>query len=219
MRRLSPERTAAILAYAGRKGVWLNDVLLAAYFRALTRLFGPGEAVPAIPALTVPVDLRKYLPPDKRPRIANFSASFTMALEDGVGDSFEDTLRRVSAAASETKRGLPGLDQAAALSRVADRIPFRIIEYRLAHGKVPIPLPPPWFIALGVLRPESFAFGPVRAERAYVLPSIGRAGGVFQLSASCFASNLTLAVCFSGEEANLAVVRRFLELLLDELPS
>jgi NRPS condensation-like uncharacterized protein len=216
MRRLSPERTATVLAYAGQKGAWLNDVLLAAYFRALARLIGPSEAVPA---LTIPVDLRKYLPAGDRPRIANFSASFTMALKEGIGDSLDDTLERVRAASAETKRGLPGLDQAASLSALADRVPFRIIEWRLAHGKAPISLPPPWFIALGVLRPESFAFGPVRVKRAYVLPSITRAGGVFQLSASCFASSLTLAVCFSGDEVNAGSVKRFLELYLTELPS
>ena len=215
LRFLPPDRTDAVVAFAAKRSAWLNDVFLAAYFRALARLV--GEA-PGIPALTIPVDLRKYLPVRERPRIANFSATFVMTLRHGLGGSLDETLGLVRAAMATEKQGLPGLDQAAALSALAGRVPYRIIESRMAKGRAPISLPPPWFIALGVLRPETFAFGPVPAANAYVLPSVGSAGGIFQLSASCFAQRTTLAVCFSGDEANDQVVRRFLDLYEAELP-
>lgn len=216
LRRLASDKTEALMAFAAKRSVWLNDVFLAAYFRALARLVGEG---PGVPALTIPVDLRKYLAVRERPRIANFSASFTMTIAHDLGNSLDETLGFVRAAMANEKQGLPGLDQAAALSGLAERVPYRILENRLARGKAPISLPPPWFIALGVLRPESFAFGPIPARDAYVLPSVTRPGGIFQLSASCFASHTTLAVCFSGDDANDEIVNRFLTFYEAELPA
>jgi hypothetical protein len=80
-------------------------------------------------------------------------------------------------------------------------------------------LPPPWFIALGVLRPENLSFGPVAARYVYSLQSVSRAGAVFQLSASLFAESITLAVCFAEDDANEEVVNRFLDFYEAELPS
>jgi NRPS condensation-like uncharacterized protein len=215
LRRLAPEKAAAVRAFAAARNAWLNDVLIAAFFRALARLLGDGAAVPR---LTVPVDLRKYLPPRERPRIANFAAPFIATLGQGLGASLDETLARVRAATAAEKQGRPGLAQAAALSALVDRVPYRIIESRLARGKTPVPLPPPWFIALGALRPESFAFGPVAARYAYPLPSVGRAEGAFQLSVSYFADSMTLAVCFTGDAADEELVNRFFDHYLAELP-
>ena len=215
VRRLAPEKAAAVRDFATARNAWLNDVLIAAYFRALSRLLGDGGAVPR---LTIPVDMRKYLPPHERPRIANFAGPFIATLGQDLGASFVETLDRVRAATAAEKQGRPGLDQAAALSALVDRFPYRIIESRLARGKTPVPLPPPWFIALGALRPESFAFGPVAARYAYPLPSVGKAEGAFQLSVSCFADSMTLAVCFTGDAADEELVNRFLDQYLAELP-
>jgi NRPS condensation-like uncharacterized protein len=216
IRRLSPEKSAAIQDFCAARQGWLNDVFLAAYFRALARLVGGGQGARR---LTVPVDLRAYLPARERPRIANFSASFEVALDQGLGGSLEETFGLVRAATTKEKQGRPGLGQAAFLTALADRVPYGIIRRRFETGKVRMTLPPPWFIALGVLRPESLAFGPVPARHAYSLQSVGRAGAVFQLSASLFAGSITLAVCFAGDDANEEVVTRFLDLYEIELPS
>jgi NRPS condensation-like uncharacterized protein len=216
VRRLAPARAGALRAFAAARNAWVNDVLVAAYFRALGRLVGDSAG---IPRLTVPVDLRAYLSASQRPRIANYSASFEAELAGGVGGSFEETVRLVRAATAPEKEGRPGLAQAATLSRRADWIPFRIIQRRFAAGKVRMALPPPWFIALGTLQPDRLSFGPVAARHAYSLQSVGRAGVVFQLSASFFAEAVTLAVCFAGDDANEAIVSRFLDWFEAELPA
>ncbi len=216
VRRLAPARAEAVRNFAASRKSWLNDVFLAAYFRALDRLMGKDAGVPR---LTVPVDMRSYLSARDRPRIGNFSASFELALDHGLGGSFEETLGLVRAATEKEKQGRPGLGQAAALSSLADRVPFRIMQSRFKRGKVRMTFPPPWFIALGVLRPESLSFGTVAARYAHSLQSVGRAGAVFQLSASLFAESITLAVCFAGDDANEEVVNRFLDSYEAELPS
>lgn len=48
---------------------------------------------------------------------------------------------------------------------------------------------------------------------------MGRAGAVFQLSASRFADAVRLAVCFAGGDANATVVTEFLDGYEAELPS
>jgi NRPS condensation-like uncharacterized protein len=216
IRRLEPTRAEAVRQFAASRGAWLNDVFLAAYFRVLAALVGEGTGVAR---LTVPVDMRSYLPARERPRIANFSASFEAALEDGVGRSFEETLGLVRAATEKERNGRPGLGQAAALSALADRVPYRLIKYRFDKGRVGMTLPPPWFIALGVLRPESLSFGSVAARHAHSLQSFGRAGLVFQLSVSSFRESFTLAVCFVGSGGQEEVVTRFLDAFETELPS
>ncbi|MGZ7066176.1 MAG: hypothetical protein ACXVI6_07470, partial [Candidatus Aminicenantales bacterium] len=215
VRRLAPAKAAAVRDFAAARKAWLNDVFLAAYFRALGRLAGKDAGVPR---LTVPVDMRAYISASERPRIANFSASFEATLDRGLGGSFEETLGLVRAATEKEKRGRPGLGQAAALSALVDRIPFRIIQSRFERGKIRMALPPPWFIALGVLRPENLTFGGVAARYAYSLQSVGRAGAVFQLSASLFAESITLAVCFAGDDANEHIVNRFLDHFEAEIP-
>lgn len=73
-------------------------------------------------------------------------------------------------------------------------------------------MPPPWFIALGVLRPESLSFGTTAARQAYSLQSFSRAGSVFQLGVSTFRESITLAVCFMGDERQKQIVDRFLDI-------
>jgi|GEM_PF-6932826 len=216
IRRLAPERAAVVRDFTASRHAWLNDVFLAAYFRALSRLVGDGAGVPR---LTVPVDLRSYIPARERPRIANFSASFEAAPGEALGATLDETLTLVRATTEKEKGGRPGLGQAAALTSLADRVPYRIIRNRFEKGKVRMTMPPPWFIALGVLRPESLAFGAVAARHAYSLQSFGRAGSVFQLSASTFADAMTFAVCFTGDDAQESMVKRFLDLYEAELPA
>ena len=103
VRRLSPPKAAAVRTYAATRNAWLNDVFLAAYFRALAHLVGIDAGVPR---LTVPVDLRAYLSAAERPRIANFSASFEPELRDGLGGSLDETLALVRAATEREKQGL-----------------------------------------------------------------------------------------------------------------
>jgi len=215
IRRLEPAKAGSVRDFAAARKAWLNDVFLTAYFRVLSRLLGKDAGVPR---LTVPVDMRAYIPARERPRVANFSASFEAALDRDMGGSFEETLSVVRAATEKEKQGRPGLGQAMALSSLADRIPYRLIQNRFKKGKIRMTLPPPWFIALGVLRPESLAFGPIAARYAYSLQSVSRAGLVFQLSASLFAGSITLAVCLAGDEANEEAVNRFLDFYEAELP-
>ena len=141
VRRLAPSQAEAVRRFAASQKAWPNDLFLAAYFRALNLLFAGRNA--GVPRLTVPIDLRAYLPAAARPRIANFSASFEVALEQGIGASFEDTLKLVREATGKEKQGRPGLRQAAALSSIADRVPFRIIQRRLEHRKIRVALPRP----------------------------------------------------------------------------
>jgi len=221
LRRVEAARAGAIRKFAADRGAWLNDVFLAAYFRALARLLaetaGGGEH--GAPRFTVPADLRSYLAARERPRIANFSSTFEAAPEGGLGGSFDETLARVRASTEKAKNGKPGLGSAAFMSAMVDRYPFRLIERRMDWGKIRSTVLPPWFIALGVLRPESLAFGPVAARAAYSLQSFGRAGNVFQLSASTFAETMTFAVCAVCDDAQEAAIRRLLDLYESELPS
>ena len=220
LRHFGAARAAAVRKFAADRGAWLNDVFLAAYFRALAGFIAEATAGAAggAPRFTIPADLRSYLTARERPRIANFSSTFEAAPEGGLGGSFEETLSLVRAATEKAKSGRPGLGSAAFMSAMVDRYPFRLIQRQIDWGKIRNTALPPWFIALGVLRPESLAFGPVAARHAYSLQSFGRAGNVFQLSASTFADTMTFAVCVICGDAQEAAIGRLLDLFETELP-
>ncbi len=216
IRRIEGSRADAVNQFAAARGAWPNDLFLAAYFRALG---GATEDASAVPRLTVPVDMRGYLSARHRPRIANMASAFEVELNDGLGESFDDTLRRVRAATEAQRNGRPGLAEAAFLSSFINRVPQRLMQKRFESGKIKMDAFAPWFIALGVLRPERLSFGRTSACRAYSLQSFGRAGAMFQIGVSSFRDSITVAVCFAGDPAQEARVNSILDRFVSELPS
>jgi NRPS condensation-like uncharacterized protein len=94
-RQLGPDQFDRLRRYAKQFGATLNDVCLASYFRCLFRLLEPGDE--SAQFVTVPVDLRRYLPSGQTEAICNFSTPFFPALAPIPNEPFENTLRRVTA--------------------------------------------------------------------------------------------------------------------------
>ncbi|HMD88033.1 MAG TPA: hypothetical protein VKF38_02615, partial [Anaerolineaceae bacterium] len=97
-------------AYARRQSVTINDVLLAALYRALVKLGNPpaGQPLP----IQVSIDLRRYLPDVQQRAICNLSGALFPAPVLYPQDTFEQTLAKVSAEMLRFKANQPGLTSA-----------------------------------------------------------------------------------------------------------
>jgi NRPS condensation-like uncharacterized protein len=104
-RRLDPVQSKALREYAIETGGTLNDVLLAALFRALWRFL---DFVCDLPQpVWVPVDFRGYLPSGRTGAICNYIGMMYPALSRIQGEPFEGTLQRLqrnSASAEDRER-------------------------------------------------------------------------------------------------------------------
>ncbi len=92
-RKISPAEFARLRDYAGSLGSSWNDVLLAAFFRALWQFVDFPPDVPQ--PVYVPMDLRLFLARGKTPAIGNFVAMLYPAVARVSGEEFADTVRRV----------------------------------------------------------------------------------------------------------------------------
>jgi NRPS condensation-like uncharacterized protein len=92
-RRLDPLQSKALREYAIETGGTLNDVLLAALFRALWRFLDFACDLPQ--PVWVPVDFRGYLPSGKTGAICNYIGMMYPALSRIHGEPFEGTLQRL----------------------------------------------------------------------------------------------------------------------------
>lgn len=107
--RMIPTRqVSGLIEYGRSHDATLNDVMTAAVFRTLAAT-GEWNRQSHL-RLNTSVDLRRwYLSGEREETIANLSAMEVLSLEDDPGDSFLDTLKRVSAIMRRRKSDWIGL--------------------------------------------------------------------------------------------------------------
>lgn len=93
--RLDADRVRRLRDYGAATGATLNDMLVAAMFRALIRQTGWKGG--STPRLMGTVDLRRHLPERRAAGVCNLSIFFFPHLVDGPGADFAETLARVKA--------------------------------------------------------------------------------------------------------------------------
>ena len=108
MRALSPERTRELAYYGRARGATLNDMIVAALYRALASVEG-WDGRKRLRMQTT-IDLRRwYIDGGKAAGICNLSLYEYPHLGRRLGDTFDETLALVSRATSHRKKDWPGL--------------------------------------------------------------------------------------------------------------
>ncbi len=90
---LDPKVFDAIKAKGKKEGASINDIILAAYFRGLVKEIGVKEDEPI--NITSMMDLRRHMKNGGTVGCTNMTAFMPCKLENGVGESFKETLKRV----------------------------------------------------------------------------------------------------------------------------
>jgi NRPS condensation-like uncharacterized protein len=93
IRRLSPAEFDAMRAFGKRFGATLNNVFMAACFRALWRFLDFPPGIPQ--SLAIPTNARPYLRSGATEAICNFTAPLHATIERIMDEPFEQTLIRI----------------------------------------------------------------------------------------------------------------------------
>ena len=202
------ERTRAA---AKHRGATLNDMLLAAVFRAIwqRQAQSPAGAYPVM----VPVDMRRYLPETRQAIVGNLSSAVFPALAALPAEPFPETLARVTAGMEAFKRDSPGLANLVLMSAGAMQGGRMMRDrYRLAASRGSR------FVNLtnfGVIEAAHCDFG-VPLAGAYGIGPVQYAPGILIAISTC-SQKLHLVVQGNDTRRFQPFIHAFLESLLVEL--
>jgi NRPS condensation-like uncharacterized protein len=211
--KISQDRFHVLKAYGKAHSATMNDMVLAAYYRALYEILDINQDE----SLTVPcmVDLRRYLPDKEADAICNLSSMIMCNIGPEIGVNFEETLGKVNREMSAQKKGYPGLHGLSTLNAVFRFLPFSTVK-QLIKRKYVNPL-----IAisnLGIIDSKRLIFGKTPIEEAFATGSI-KYPPYSQLALSSFNNTITFSVSLYGSEKDRESVRTFLDILDKELQS
>lgn len=218
--RLPYGKLESISKYARQRGVTVNDVILTAFYRAMFKLC---QTPPGIPMdMGVTVDLRRYLPDNKAEAIRNFSGGVILQIARLIGEPFEVTLSRVSAAMARKKNRNPGYECATGAER-AEKLSFRqaLTYFRFISKLSEFTSNycfycSPGLSNLGLLSRSLLRFGDTVVTDAYIIPPVIRAPGLM-LVASSYNGTLTLATGYYKGSVNRRHMEKLLNKIMNEL--
>lgn len=216
LRRVGAGRVQALRRYGRERQAKFNDLLVAAMYRALfARLeTRPGERC----QLSLPVNLRRYLPPDRPVPVANLSGGNVYTLAYVPGEHFEQTLTRVVQSSQRFKAAVPGLAGATMAEvmfapgfAVGRSLLHRFIGREMAAGHIG-----PFLSNVGIIDEQFIDFGVPIAD-AFGLGLISFPPNL-NVAASTFRGILTLTSGYCPTAITPEVVEGFLDDIIRELP-
>jgi len=219
VRELPAEQLQQVRAYARAQQATVNDVLLAAWYRAIARLAPPPPNTRL--SVATHMSLRRYLPGGRANAVANLSQMVHTCIGTELGATLAETVARVKAEMARIKAEPPSLGMTLALSLpawlqrrlLARHRPTPPASARTGDGTAPRPMGSgaPLFNNIGRVDPTPLTLGApvVNAYLTACVPGPGMRG-----------LQVVLTTC--GQHVNLAVVlrdiagdRRLLAQLLD----
>lgn len=183
MHRLSSDDIARCRKFVEHATV--NDVILAAYFRAYVKRMNLSNYNPV--GIASMMDLRRYIEGGDSAGVTNMSGPININLFDGIGDDFGETLKRVveqTKASKENEKA--GLEFTLAVRKIFKIMPFPVITvigkkiYRnMSIGLTNIGNLKNSELKMGDALPETLCFaGPVKKKPALQICASGLDGEV-----------------------------------------
>jgi NRPS condensation-like uncharacterized protein len=218
VRRIEQPQFSAIRDYSRNKDATVNDVMLASYYRALVKIVAPASGTPL--RLRISADLRRYLSENTRPILSNLSGIVYPNIGMACGDSFDDTLLKVTTEMNSKKNDFLGLGDWALLT-----IPFKLLPFRLARWQYDRTVDkmlrsgntPPGFANMGVIEHEKLVFQDVNVVDAFLLGP-ATYPPFFLVGMSTFADSATLSAGFCEGSVPRPLVEQLLDQMIRELP-
>lgn len=209
-RTIPPEEFELVKAFSRKNGASVNDALLAAYLRVLSRTC--GERAITIPC---PVDLRKYLPQDGNPSICNMTTNLFCSVFIDPNDRYLDTLKQVTRQMNAQKASPNCLKSVVSLEAAFHVLPFSLLKKEFYRF---FTVPKLSYTNLGILEEESLRFGNITPSSAFMTGAI-KYSPYFQIAASTFKNALTLSCNLYAATESVQAIEHFLSELHAELIS
>lgn len=214
--RLSAERIGRLRERWKPAGATVNDLLVAAYGRALERFLGPAAAGKHV-SLVVTADLRQLL--DDPPHVENLSAIHTLRLGKAPLPPPDRMLARVHRITWRWKRLGVGHPFAVYSICLATALPAGVLRSLVAWMVTSGPAAQASQLVLtnmGRLDPERLDFGGGPCADAYILPPVARPPALIA-GATGFAGAVDLTVAYHEPAMTGAEAARLVAALDDEL--
>ncbi len=208
---------ASLNAYAKEMHVTINDVLVTAIIRALSKTGNvkPGKAL----RLGMAVDLRRYLPGKKARSIANFSSLELFNYGENIEIDFESTLIRVAQKTNKRKSSWLGLSTFVSTYPMLWCLPFCVLKVAGSKGweiKSSSPNSFDWLTNMGVIQEEKVDFDGKPSTAWLLVP--GCILPMLFFGCSSYNGTLTLSWSIGPDEMNEQVTQSFFDLVVSELP-
>lgn len=209
---MGPDSSNIYISYVTCKenGATLNDLLLTAYLRVLSRnAAGTPISIPC------PVDLRKYINKENQARlgICNLTSNYYVRVKVEKDESFEGTLQKVSKQMSKQKQSLACLKGPILLNLVYHLLPRRMMQ-RLFFKLFTIPVVS--YTNLGVIDNSRLRFEGAVVQGCYMTGAIKHVP-YFQISFSSYDGMGTISCNLYGTNEDRKWIVRFLEEMAAEL--
>jgi NRPS condensation-like uncharacterized protein len=179
--RLGPTELAAIATQAKRQGTTINNFLLAALYQVMFKRSPPAPGVSF--SVMVPIDMRRYLPEQARPTVANLTSSIFPSLSYIENEPFPATLQRLTATMNRLKSHAPGLATFIGMA-LGSLFGGKIIQQTYQHmhrqGSEVINL-----TNIGVLDPARLAFADRPIQQIYGIGPLQFLPGLVILISTC----------------------------------
>lgn len=215
--RLTREQLDDMVCYSRAKGATINDLILTAYFRAMSSM---GQCIYDEPMeISVTIDLRRYLPDRRTDGIRNFSGSEMVRLTLLPGESYNETLARIVPLMNEIKNNRPGLQSTIGLERLEKMPLCSTIDYYKMVSKWPTVCGDkcaPVLSNLGYISGDLLKFGDSTVTDAYIIPPVVQAPG-FLLLVSTYNGIMTLAAGYYENSVQDKQIEVLIEKIRDEL--
>jgi NRPS condensation-like uncharacterized protein len=218
VRRIDPQRVAALRAWGHAHQASVNDLLLAALYQALYATLGASTEHPL--TIGVPIDLRRYLAPGQVLPVCNLSNSADVAIAYAPGSTFGDTLRRVHVAMQSLKSSGRGLTLAvlAELLAIPGLVLARTALEQLVRRMAPTERTAPFLSNVGIIDERLVDFGELAVVDAYGLGTVSFPPGLL-ITVSTFRGVMTVAIGFCDTAIDPQLVERLLDEFVRALPA
>lgn len=208
---------AGLCTYAKDRHVTMNDLLVTAIIRALSKT-GKINSEKAL-RLGMAVDLRRYLPGKNVRSIANFSSLELFNYGKNVETDFESTLIRVAQKTNKRKSAWLGLSAFISTYPMLWSLPFWILKIVGNKGwkmKSSSPNSFDWLTNMGVIRKEKVVFDGEPSTAWLLVP--GCVLPMLFFGCSSYNGTLTLSWGIGPDKINEQVTHSFMDLVVSELP-
>ncbi|MBE7105189.1 condensation protein [Bacillus cereus] len=218
VRRLSHEQSLRLIQCAKAQQTTLNDVIMTAYFRALSHFTVYAEPRTAEKMIGLTIDLRRYLPNYTTGAICNLSGMEMPVIKMEDDESFNQTLVRIKQSMDTIKSQNPGLSSAAGMELLAGMKLSVVKEmYKQQYEQaLQMGMALPLLTNFGVIADEPIQFGEVQAEDGYMTSPIMYAP-FFSMGASFYNGRLTFTIGYHSPDTSKEKVDKFLESVVNQL--
>jgi NRPS condensation-like uncharacterized protein len=217
VRRCSREQLDRIKNYSKYRGVTINDLVLTAYYRAMTKMEKPSYC--GNMEISVTIDLRRYLPDNKTDAIRNFSGSEITSIDLMPDETFDETLSRIAPVMKKIKENRGGLQSAIGLERVEKMALCETLAYYknvsqwsycCSNKCAPV------LSNLGIIADSLIKFGKVDVKDLYIVPPVVRPPGLL-LMVCTYNGIMTLSAGFYENTVRREDIEKLLDGIFDEL--